>query len=370
MRPCAWLSVQELCNRRLGTGLAIGVIGLAVAFAAGLELIGRAREAAVAADLDFIGPAIRIIPGGKTARDLARFELESAPFRTADLRRLSREHRSSVSSVEGRLSWEVPYGGRRIPVVGAIPQATGATFEDYRALSEDDILVGSILANELGLKQGDRVELQGTSFRVLAVLPETASEEDAAAFIRLPRLQSMFSLPDAYNEMRIFPTPGANIDVLAASIASNHPEWTTLTTQRGETAEQSMHATLRAHRHVLYLVTSAVIALSVFIWSYINGSERRVELATLVAIGGSGWTVASMILTRGALLGIFGAAFGFLTGLTLSLSQDFGSTIRILPALDLAGIILVTSVFLSAGGALPAAGLVAFQDPVKVLQDA
>ncbi len=145
---------------------------------------------------------------------------------------------------------------------------------------------------------------------------------------------------------------------------------TTLTTQRGETAEHAMHATLRDHRRVLYMVTGVVIAVSVLIWSYINGSERRLELATLVAVGGSARTMVSMILTRGALLGFFGAVLGFLAGLAISLGQDLDSTIRILPALDLAGIIIVTTTILSAAGALPAAGLVAAQDPVKALQDA
>lgn len=131
-----------------------------------------------------------------------------------------------------------------------------------------------------------------------------------------------------------------------------------------------MHATLRDHRRVLYMVTGVVIAVSVLIWSYINGSERRLELATLVAVGGSAWTVVSMILTRGALLGAFGAVVGFVAGMAISLGQDLQSTMRILPALDLVVVVVVTTTILSAVGALPAAGLVAVQDPVKVLQDA
>ena len=57
-------------------------------------------------------------------------------------------------------------------------------------------------------------------------------------------------------------------------------------------------------------------------------------------------------------------------GLAISLGQDFESTLRVLPALDLAVIAVVTTTVLSAAGALPAAGLVAIQDPVRVLQDA
>lgn len=369
MTPALWLSFQELTKRRLGTAIAVGVIALAVAFAAGLELVARAREAAIAADLDQIGPALRIIPPGKTARDLARFELESAPFHTTDVRRLQRELRSVVSSIEGRLSLKVPFRNRLIPVVGVVPETVISPFEDFRRLTEGRLLIGAELVSDLGVAKGESLRLQGQPFEVLAVLPPTASEDDTAVFVHLKQLQRMFSLPDAFNEIRIFPAAGADVDALAASIAARHPDLTTLTTQRGETAERSMHATLREHRRALYMVTGIVIAVSVLIWSYINGSERRLELATLVAVGGSAWTVLSMILTRGALLGVFGSVLGFLAGLAISLGQDFDSTIRVLPALDLAGIIVVTSTILSAAGALPAAGLVAVQDPVKVLQD-
>jgi len=370
MTPALRLSFQELTKRRLGTAIAAGVIALAVAFAAGLELVSRAREAAVAADLDQIGPAIRIIPHGKTARDLARFELQSAPFHSTDVRRLRRELRSSASSIEGRLSLKVPFRSRLIPVVGVVPETVIAPFEEFRRLAEGRLLIGAELATELGVSQGQEIRLQGQSFEVLAVLPAMASEEDTAVFVPLRQLQRIFSLPGAFNELRVFPAPGADVDALAVSIAARHADMTPLTTQRGEKAEQSMHAALRDHRRVLYLVTGVVIALSVLIWSYINGSERRLELATLVAVGGSAWTVVSMILTRGALLGVFGAILGFLAGVAISLGQDAESTLRILPALDLAGITIVTSMILSAVGALPAAGLVAVQDPVKVLQDA
>lgn len=370
MTPAMWLSIQELTKRRFGTAIAVSVIALAVSFAAGLELVARAREAAVAADLDQIGPAIRVIPREKTARDLARFELETAPFHGTDVRRLRSEFRSFVSSIEGRLSLKVPYGGRRIPVVGVVPETVVAPSDLFRQLGENQLLIGAELATELGITPGETVQLQGHPFEVLAVVPATASQDDSAVFLHLGRLQQMFSLPDSYNELRVFPAPGADVDALAVSIAARHTNMTALTTQRGETAEQSMHTTLRDHRRVLYLVTGVVIAVSVLIWSYMNGTERRLELATLVAVGGSAWTIVSMILTRGALLGASGAVVGLLVGVAISLGQDAGSTLRILPALDLAGVTIVTTTILSAVGALPAAGLAAVQDPVKALQAA
>ncbi len=370
MTPVVWLSFSELTKRRLGTAIAVSVIALAVSFSAGLELVSRAREAAVAADLDQIGPAIRIIPRGKTARDLARFELETAPFTTEDVRKLRSEYRSAASSIEPRLSLKVPFRNEKISVVGVIPETIIAPSDDFRRMTKDKLLIGAELASDLSVTPGQKITIQGHTFDVLAILPETASEDDTAVFVNIKQLQQIFSLPGQFNELRIFPAAGADVDAMAASIATRHTDMTALQTQRGETAEQPMHETLRDHRRVLYLITGLVIAVSVLIWSYINGSERRLELATLVAVGGSAWTVVSMILTRGALLGLFGAVLGLLVGMGISLGQDLQSTMRVLPAFDLAVVVVVTSTLLSAAGALPAAGLVAVQDPVKALQDA
>ncbi len=370
MTPTLWLSFLELSKRRMGTAIAVSVIALAVSFAAGLELVSRAREAAVAADLDQIGPAIRVIPRGKTARDLARFDLEAAPFRDGDMRRLRSEYSSYISSIEGRLSLKVPYRGRLIPVVGIVPETVIAPFEILRQLQDDQALIGSELASELGVAKGETLQLQGHALKVLSNLPPMANQDDSAIFVHVRRLQEMFSMPNAFNELRVFPAPGADVNTLASLMAARHTNMTPLTTQRGEKAEQSMNNTLRDHRRVLYIVTGVVIAISVLIWSYMNGIERRLELATLVAVGGSAWTVVSMILVRGALLGMFGAILGFLVGAAVSLGQDVQSTMRILPALDLIGITMVTTTILSAVGALPAAGLAAVQDPVKTLQTA
>jgi len=370
MSSAFWLSFRELTKRPLGTAIAVSVITLAVAFAAGLELVARAREAAVAADLDNIGPAIRIIPHGKTSRDLARFDLKEPSFSDVDIRRLRSEYRSFVSSIEGRLSLKVSYGGRLIPVVGILPESVITPFDIFRNLKDDQALIGSELASTLGIGRGETLHLKGQSIKVLAALPPMASQDDSAVFVHITRLQQMFNLSNVFNELRIYPTPGANVDELADLIAAGHASMTALTADRGKTAEQSMQASLRDHRRVLYIVTGVVIAISVLIWSYMNGIERRLELATLVAVGGSAWTVVSMILMRGTLLGVSGAILGFLAGVAISFGQDAGSTMRILPAIDLLGITIATTTILSAVGAVPAAALAAIQDPARTLQTA
>jgi hypothetical protein len=369
MRSALWLAVQEVIGRRLGSVMAAGMIALTIAFIAGLELLARAREAAVSAEIDWIGPALRLIPHGKTARDLARFDLVSAPFKTEDVQRLRSELKPRVANIEGRLLLKVPLGNRLIPVVGIVPDAVVSPFAELRALDADSIVIGAEAAADLGVSKGAELRLQGRSYTVGGILPQTANPEDSAIFMHVKRLQAMFGLSGALNELRVFPAPGADIDDLSVRLAARHPEMSVLDTHRGETAEHSINATLRENRNVLYLITGLIIAASVLIWSYINSNERKVEMATVAAVGATAWTVLSMVVARGALLGFAGALVGFAAGIVIALAQDFGSAIRVLPSLDLGLAVIGFATVLSAVGAAPVAAVVGFQDPVTVLQE-
>jgi ABC-type antimicrobial peptide transport system permease subunit len=92
-------------------------------------------------------------------------------------------------------------------------------------------------------------------------------------------------------------------------------------------------------------------------------------MATVAAVGASAWTVLSMVVARGALLGFAGALVGFAAGIVIALAQDFGSAIRALPSLDLGLAVIGFATVLSAVGAAPAAAVVGLQDPVTVLQE-
>lgn len=370
MSPVFWLALRELLGRRLGSGIAVVVIALSTAFLAGLEFLGRTREAAVSAEMDRSGPALRLIPQGRTARDLARFDLQDAPFRAEDARQLRGELKRWVAAIEGRLLLKVPFGKGLVPVIGIEPDASISPLTESRALAADAVLVGSEAAGQFVVSQGAQLKIHGNSYTVAGILPQTGSAEDSALFMRIDALQGMFGLPGAMNELRVFPAPGADIEAVAAYIAAQHPNMSVLDTGRGEAAERSINAALRESRGVLYLIIGLIIAASVLMWSYLNGSERKVEMATVAALGASAWTVVSMIVTRGALLGFGGAVLGFGVGIIIALAQDVESAMRVLPSLDLGFAVVGFATVLSAVGSAPVAAFVGLRDPVCVLQEA
>ena len=76
MRPVAWLAVRELTVARSRAVIACATVAAAVALGVATESISRARESAIARQIDQIGPPLRIIPEGTTASN----EVSLPPF--------------------------------------------------------------------------------------------------------------------------------------------------------------------------------------------------------------------------------------------------------------------------------------------------
>lgn len=92
-------------------------------------------------------------------------------------------------------------------------------------------------------------------------------------------------------------------------------------------------------------------------------------MATVVAVGGTGLTVLSMLVSRAAIVGFLGALAGYGAGALISLAQDFESTLVVVFSWRLPLVISGGSVALSILGALVASTFSAFREQVTVLQE-
>ncbi len=369
MKPTFWLAWRELMSRKTAFATGLAMVGVAVSLCAGTELVARSREAAIAADIDQIGPALRLIPAGKTVSDLARFELGTITFHERDASKLRAELSRWVRAVEGRLLLKVPVEGRMVSAIGIDPKRVLSPFDALTRLHDEDIAFGSGLAQKLGKSEGDQIVIKGMPFRVSTVLTETASADDLALYMSLGTMQALFQRAGSINEMRVYPLPGAPVERIASYLSANHKGINVLKTFRGEIAEGGMNQSLLQHRRVLYVITATVIAFCILVWSYLNAGERRLEMATVVAVGGTPVTVLSMLVVRAAIVGLLGAFAGYAVGATMSLVQDFSSAVTVVFAWRLLLVISVGTVILSVFGAMIASTFFAFRKHVTVLQE-
>ncbi len=97
--------------------------------------------------------------------------------------------------------------------------------------------------------------------------------------------------------------------------------------------------------------------------------ERKLELATLFAIGSTGSSVLSALILRSIIVGLFGAAFGYALGALFALVQDFGSAIGSVWSLKLILITLAGTTGISVLATIPVTVSAVFSNHVSILQE-
>lgn len=359
--PALWLAVRELFARRRRVALAGAVIAALAATVMAMELVARAREEAVAAQIDAMGPALTVVPAGVSAGALARYELGERALPAGVEAAVRGALGGELRSVERRLVVHREVLGARIPVIGA----------EAGALPAEVQAAGSVaLGSELARRVGDvsSVTLDGRELRVKAVLPSSASAEDVAIFMPLEAARALAGVEGA-NELRLFLRAGVSPRAAEARLARAGLGAAVIRSDRGDVADREAPESLARHRGIAYGVMGAVAALCLLIAAHLDAAERRVELATLVAIGASRWTVLGALLLRSAAVAAAGAAIGAAGGAALAALQDPAVAAALGQVASLGVATVGAALAVGIVAALPTALVTLARDPVRELQE-
>lgn len=352
--PALWLARRELAARGRRVALAGAVVAAIAASVTATELVARAREAAVAAQVDAMGPALTIVPRGTTAGELARYELSGALPASAEAA-VRRALGARLRAVEERIVLHREIRGRRRLVIGAeaIPGADPAGGRDV-----------AVVGSELGrsITAGSTITIDGREYEVARVLPSAGSIEDLAVFVRIAGLRAL-----GVNELRVFLAAGASPRDAEALLVRAAPGLAVIRSDRGEVADGALPESLARHRAVAYAVMAAVAALTLMIAAHLDTTERSNELATLVAIGASVRTILGGLLARSAAIAGAGGAVGALAG--AAIATTLGSGLQALSTWVLVAAVVAAAVCVGVVAAAPTAFWSAAQDPVRELQE-
>jgi macrolide transport system ATP-binding/permease protein len=369
MRGVIWIAWRELTARKLTFAIAVAAIAVAVTLCAATELITRAREVAVSSEMDRMGPGLQVLPAGVTASDLAQMKA-GAKFLKADLvQRILDDLSPWLRTAEERLVLTQEVAGQQTNVVGLEPAKAVGHGEILRNLKTNEIVVGILLAEKLGLSAGQSLPLLGTDFRVSAVLPSAANTDDLTVFVTLEILRQLTGVGQVVSELRLYPLPGNSLEKAAAFLQSRYSQLRVIAPDRDTEARQSVDDSLQKHRLALYLGMATIAAFCILIWAHLNASDRKVEMATMVAVGGSSLTIFAVIALRAAIVGLIGAMIGYGLGASVALYEDYQSAVPIIASWAFIGALIAGTVALSILGAVPASLMSAFRQHVRALQE-
>ncbi len=193
---------------------------------------------------------------------------------------------------------------------------------DGRRLREGDtraVMLGRILAANLGKHAGDQVQLYGQDFEVVGVFESFSVYENGAVFMLLDELQRQMDRPGEVTGFGItcFDKRPAAVDTVRHEIEKLDPE--IAATPCAEFVQSLTQ--IKVARNMSWFTSMFAIvigAVGVMNTMAMSTFERRGEIASLRAMGWRKSRIAGLILTESLYLSILSAVIGIALGLAMT----------------------------------------------------
>ncbi len=179
------------------------------------------------------------------------------------------------------------------------------------------VMLGRVLATQLGKTVGDSIELYSQSFKVVGVFASPSIYENGAAFLLLEELQTQMDRPGQLTGFVVQAQPSgdpAAIRRLEAKIEALDPEVEATRCAEFVHSLNQMQVA-RTVARVVSLIAGVLGALGMLNNMAMSVFERRREFGVLRALGWHRWRIVWLVLLESLCLSTGGAAVGVAIGL-------------------------------------------------------
>jgi lipoprotein-releasing system permease protein len=218
-------------------------------------------------------------------------------------------------------------------IAGNILAGTLDAFE-----GDDAIVIGTRLANRLGVRVGDKVTMvspQGRAtvigtvprlraYTVVAIFEVGMNEYDSSyVFLPLEAAQLYFQTGDSATQVEVFVQDPTRVRAVHREIRAALPQPVRILDWQD--ANSSFFAAVQVERNVMFLILTLIIIVAAFniISSLIMlVKDKGRDIAVLRTIGATRGAVLRIFLMCGALIGVVGTALGCLVGVVFCLNIE------------------------------------------------
>ena len=184
----------------------------------------------------------------------------------------------------------------------------------------EQILLGALAAQKLGLGTGDSLRLKGHQFKISGVLFETGGDDDSVILMDLSKLQQLVGQPEAVSFVEVAALcSGCPIEDIVSQIQTNLPKTSVIALQN--VVNQRMSSVrfvqkLALSISLVILVTaSAMVGLSML--SAVN--ERKKDIGILRSLGYGQSRIFLIFCLEAGIIGVLAGTIGYLAGYAISL---------------------------------------------------
>jgi len=311
-----------------------------------------------------------------------------------------------LPSLHRRLEW--PEQKKKIILVGTRGEVQRMHMNPKKPMiqpvPESEMVVGYVLADEVGLEVGQEVKLLGRTFTIRKIHDRRGDEDDYTAWINLSDAQVLFDQSGEIDTILALSCYCANASLseMEDKITDLLPDTRLITLEHEAAIRQASRASagkrasqfveleeagresLTMERKVLAAWVVPLVVVGCIVWVGLmtlgNVRTRRREIGILRAMGVRGRQVVGMFLGRAVMVGLIGSIAGYAIGFALAVLWDgrsaaegaltggpAGAAALFGPAL-LVGALLVAPVLSAAASLMPAL-LAAQDDPAMVLRE-
>ncbi len=197
--------------------------------------------------------------------------------------------------------------------------------------------IGSVLGEQLQLKEGDTTQLNGLELKVNKIYPARGTKDDITVWIDLQAAQNMLELPDQINLIQALECNCASVDRLAeiegeiSQVLGSDVQVIELATKaiararaRVDVQAEGQITVARMQDRATLLLVLLVLASSILVGllALLNVWERQQEIGILRAIGTSTGSIMWMFLLKALFVGLIGAIIGYLIGFGIAVRLD------------------------------------------------
>jgi len=377
---------KELWQRPMAMATCLLAIMLGVTALVAIRSVTVHSEKAVARQMLDLGANVLLVPKSASLKDYYAADTNGETIPEDYGTQLLLADLTGVEHIAPKLSMQTKCNGHTVTLTGILPQsefdaqvawkgiqafnktcgkcsARATIDESGRSASEslakgrfvgnlakDEVIVGAEAAQQLGVKSGDKIALEGKTFNVSGVMPSTGTLDDGRVFAHLHAVQPLAKAGERVNVVEIMACCEDAAGGLVAKLRELFPEAKVLTITQVVDTQVAINRLMVRLSYLFFAILLVVGVASIAGTMFANVTERRREIGTLMALGATPRFITRLFLGKALLVGLAGGALGYLlgTGLAVTLGPNWaGVAVRPVPSLAAVAVLLAVVVALS-----------------------
>ncbi|MEM8681557.1 MAG: FtsX-like permease family protein [Planctomycetota bacterium] len=389
---------KEMIRRPGQAGIALFVVALGVSALVAVDSVVSSSETKIAGQMRQLGANILILPDGVTLQDYHAADSHGKSMPEEYVARIAFAQKVGVEELAPKLSVACTLKEKPVVLTGILPRtefykksawqsaeliaaglnesgigrkhegcqgkacqiATGdktdlqsyASTRVVHQLDENAALIGCDLARQLHVEPGQRIEVMGDKLLVAGVLPATGTTDDGRVFAHLHKVQALADAGPIVNVIEVMGCCEEAASDLVTELDELLPEARVVTISQIVETQVTVNRLMSRLSYVLFGIVMLIGGASIARVRFANGTERRRELGTLMALGATPGMVSQMILLKASTIGFLGGLLGLVLGLLtalivgprlLGLAIGFSPTSMVLSLLAACGVALIAS---------------------------